>query len=92
LSYFTEEAKMPSPRSPAPARGQEAASTLNSTDGLQRERMLERYLSIVDPGAIKSGVMPGSGIEPGWGTCPACDVEITFYQNEALLGCPECWH
>ena len=92
LSYFTEEAKVPSPRSPPPPRSQEAASTLNSTDGLQRERMLERYLSIVDPGAIKSGVMPGSGIEPGWGTCPACDVEMTFYQNEALLGCPTCGH
>jgi hypothetical protein len=92
LSYFTEEAKVPSPRSPAPPRSQEAASMLNSTDGLQRERMLERYLSIVDPGAIKSGVMPGSGIEPGWGTCPACDVEMTFYQNEALLGCPVCGH
>jgi len=93
LSYFTaEEAKMPSPRSLAPVRAQESASTLNSAEGLQRERMLERYLSIVDPGAIKSGIMPGSGIEPGWGTCPACDVEMTFYQNEALLGCPECGH
>jgi predicted nucleic acid-binding Zn-ribbon protein len=89
LSYFTEEAKVPSPRSP---KLQESASVLNSTEGLHRERMLERYLSIVEPGAIKSGIMPGSGIEPGWGTCPACDVEMTFYQNEALLGCPECGH
>ena len=89
LSYFTEEAKVPSPRSVKPL---ESASVLNSTEGLHRERMLERYLSIVEPGAIKSGIMPGSGIEPGWGTCPACDVEMTFYQNEALLGCPECGH
>jgi len=89
LSYFTEEAKVPSPRSVKPL---ESASVLNSKDGLHRERMLERYLSIVEPGAIKSGIMPGSGIEPGWGTCPACDVEMTFYQNEALLGCPECGH
>jgi len=91
LSYFTEEAKVPSPRV-APVKTPEAASVLNSADGLHRERMLERYLSIVEPGAIKSGIMPGSGIEPGWGTCPACDVEMTFYQNEALLGCPECGH
>lgn len=89
LSYFTEEAKIPSPRSP---KLPESASVLNSTEGLHRERMLERYLSIVEPGAIKSGIMPGSGIEPGWGTCPACYVEMTFYQNEALLGCPECGH
>ena len=92
LSYFTEEAKVPSPRVAPVPKKQEAASSLNSAEGLQRERMLERYLSIVEPGAIKSGIMPGSGIEPGWGTCPACDVEMTFYQNEALLGCPECGH
>jgi predicted nucleic acid-binding Zn-ribbon protein len=34
--------------------------------------------------------MPGSGIEPGWGTCDTCNVEMTFYQNEAILGCPRC--
>jgi predicted nucleic acid-binding Zn-ribbon protein len=52
--------------------------------------MLEKYLAVVEPSAIKSGIMPGSGIEPGWGSCPTCDVEMTFYQNEALLGCPRC--
>jgi predicted nucleic acid-binding Zn-ribbon protein len=91
LSYFTEEAKIPSPMSPL-VRGQGVASVVDSKEGLNREKMLERYLAIVEPGAIKSGIMPGSGIEPGWGTCPACDVEMTFYQNEALLGCPKCGH
>jgi hypothetical protein len=54
--------------------------------------MLERYLAVVEPSAIKSGIMPGSGIEPGWGICGTCNVEMTFYQNEALLGCPRCGH
>lgn len=68
------------------------ASDLDSTDGLNRDKMLEKYLAVVDPMSIKSGVLPGSGMEPGWGTCPACEVEMTFYQNEAKLGCPECGH
>jgi predicted nucleic acid-binding Zn-ribbon protein len=94
LSYFTEEPKIPSPMSPISPRVRERdmASVMDSSKGLNREKMLEQYLAIVEPDAIKSGIMPGSGIEPGWGTCPACDVELTFYQNEAMLGCPECGH
>lgn len=68
------------------------ASYLDFSEGLNRDKMMEKYLAIVDPMAIKSGIMPGSGIEPGWGSCPTCDVEMTFYQNEALLGCPRCGH
>lgn len=68
------------------------ASDINITEGLNRDKMLERYLAVVDPASIKSGIMPGSGIEPGWGCCPACDVEMTFFQNEAMLGCPSCGH
>jgi hypothetical protein len=68
------------------------ASDIDSSDGMNRDKMLERYLAIVEPAAIKSGIMPGSGIEPGWGCCPVCDIEMTFYQNEALLGCPKCGH
>ena len=84
LSYFEVPAvvEMPSPS--------KKASTVDSTEGLNRDKMLEKYLSIVNPSAIKGGVMPGSGIEPGWGSCATCGVEMTFYQNEALLGCPSC--
>jgi predicted nucleic acid-binding Zn-ribbon protein len=97
LSYFSEVAD-PSATAAAdtgssvtaPARKKLRASEIDSTDGLNRDKMLERYLAIVEPSAIKSGIMPGSGIEPGWGSCPRCDVEMTFYQNEALLGCPRC--
>jgi len=95
LSYFTEAAEQPSihdsQQSPTvAAKARHKASDISSTDGLNRDKMLEKYLAVVEPYAIKGGIMPGSGIEPGWGSCPACDVEMTFFQNEALLGCPRC--
>jgi predicted nucleic acid-binding Zn-ribbon protein len=94
LSYFTDAVDQPSVHdsqaSPAQAKARQKASEIDSSDGLNRDKMLEKYLAVVEPTAIKGGIMPGSGIEPGWGSCPACDVEMTFYQNEALLGCPRC--
>jgi predicted Zn-ribbon and HTH transcriptional regulator len=98
LSYFSEKKEDVDPirtvssiqGSPAKAKANAKASQIDSTDGLNRDKLLERYLSVVEPSAITSGIMPGSGIEPGWGCCPACDIEMTFYQNEALLGCPKC--
>ena len=89
LSYF---AVAEAPKVVKTVKGPNKASSLDSTDGLNRDKMLEKYLAVVDPMSIKSGVLPGSGMEPGWGTCPACEVEMTFYQNEAKLGCPECGH
>jgi predicted nucleic acid-binding Zn-ribbon protein len=74
----------------APSSKKPTASEIDSSEGFNRDKILEKYLAIVEPSAIKSGIMPGSGIEPGWGCCPACDVEMTLYQNEALLGCPAC--
>jgi predicted nucleic acid-binding Zn-ribbon protein len=88
LSYFAAEVDE-KPTQPPPRR-EVKASVVNIDEGMNRDKMLERYLAKVDPTQIKSGIMPGSGIEPGWGSCPACDVELTFYQNEALLGCPQC--
>jgi predicted nucleic acid-binding Zn-ribbon protein len=90
LSYFSEPAASPAPVATAVAKNK--ASVITNTDGLNRDKMLEKYLAIVEPSAIKSGIMPGSGIEPGWGCCPACDVEMTFFQGEAKLGCPSCGH
>jgi hypothetical protein len=91
LSYFSV-AEPPKVVKPVKGPTKTKASDLDSTDGLNRDKMLEKYLAVVDPMSIKSGVLPGSGMEPGWGTCPACEVEMTFYQNEAKLGCPECGH
>jgi hypothetical protein len=90
LSYFAEETT-PAP-APEGSKKPAKASEINAADGMNRDKILEKYLAVVDPSAIKSGIMPGSGIEPGWGCCPICDVEMTFYQNEALLGCPRCGH
>jgi predicted nucleic acid-binding Zn-ribbon protein len=69
-----------------------ASEVAVETDGLRRDKALEKYLSIVEPGAIKSGIMPGSGIESDYGTCPVCESEMHFAQNEAMLGCSECGH
>lgn len=96
LSYFTAAAEQPtiqvSQQSAAKPKARQKASEIDSSEGLNRDKMLEKYLAVVEPSAIKGGIMPGSGIEPGWGSCPSCDVEMTFYQNEALLGCPRCGH
>ena len=95
LSYFTEAAAAPASPAPVPSpepKSRQKASFIDSSEGLNRDKMLEKYLAVVEPSAIKSGIMPGSGIEPGWGTCPICDVEMTFHQNEALLNCPQCGH
>ena len=86
LSYFTTE----SPK--IQRQTKHTASVIDTTEGMNRDKMLEKYLALVDPLAIKSGILPGSGMEPGWGICPCCEVEMTFYQNEAKLGCPECGH
>ena len=94
LSYFMEPAETISvePAQRSNGGGRPKASKFDVGDGMNRDKILERYLAVVEPSAIKSGIMPGSGIEPGWGCCPLCDVEMTFYQNEALLGCPRCGH
>lgn len=99
LNYFSNPAPPPVAKTmtdtntPKPAGGAgdvSRASDIDSTDGLNRDKMLEKYLAIVDPEAIKSGILPGSGVTPGWGYCEECGVEMTFYQNEATMGCPSC--
>lgn len=92
MSYFAAAAAPAPEAAPKPTKPVLKASVIDCTDGLNRDKMLEKYLAIVEPEAIKSGILPGSGIEPGWGRCVACDEEMTFYQNEAKLGCPSCGH
>ena len=89
LSYFGATDEKDKPVMP-PHREVPKASVVDTAAGLSRDKMLERYLAVVDPSAIKSGILPESGIEPGWGSCESCGVEMTFYQNEAKLGCPSC--
>jgi predicted nucleic acid-binding Zn-ribbon protein len=67
------------------------ARDIEDSNGLQRDKALEKYLSIIEPTAIRGGILPGSGIEPDFGACPHCpSAEMVFYHNEATLGCPEC--
>lgn len=100
LSYFKASSTPTlSSESPVPEpvvkktvkRGSRKASELDKDiDGMRRDKALEKYLSIVEPTAIKSGIMPGSGIESDYGCCPHCDNEMCFAQNEALLSCSSC--
>uniref|UniRef100_A0A6C0DBA8 Viral late gene transcription factor 3 zinc ribbon domain-containing protein n=1 Tax=viral metagenome TaxID=1070528 RepID=A0A6C0DBA8_9ZZZZ len=99
LSYFASEAPVSGSSSASYTTDKYAATEetskirkINVEEGMNRDKMLEKYLAVVDPAEIKSGIMPGSGIEPGWGTCRSCGIEMTFYQNEAILGCPRCGH
>jgi hypothetical protein len=97
MSYFTtpvtaEVAYAAAKKERETEKEKPKASVVDCKDGLNRDKMLDKYLAIVDPDAIKSGLLPGSGIEPGWGRCSSCDIEMTFFQNEAKLGCPSCGH
>jgi len=66
------------------------ARDIEDSNGLQRDKALERYLSIIEPTSIRGGILPGSGIEPDFGACPHCETEMVFYHNEATLGCSGC--
>lgn len=98
LSYF--KSSVPNPESPtetkpvkqknASKKKEKASNIVADIDGMRRDKALEKYLSIVEPTAIKSGIMPGSGIESDYGCCPLCENEMHFSQNEAMLGCASC--
>jgi len=99
LNYFSagaaEEAEPTLSQPTQPAIVKEPKKVIKARDiedsnGLQRDKALERYLSIIEPTAIRGGILPGSGIEPDFGACPHCETEMVFYHNEATLGCPGC--
>jgi len=96
LSYFktpgtSESADVkPTVKKKVVRKASKASEVVTDTEGMRRDKALEKYLSIVEPTAIKTGIMPGSGIESDYGCCPVCDSEMHFSQNEAMLGCPKC--
>ena len=99
MNYFSagpaEEAEPSLSQPSQPATVKEPKKVIRARDiedsnGLQRDKALERYLSIIEPTAIRGGILPGSGIEPDFGACPHCETEMVFYHNEATLGCPGC--
>ena len=76
LSYFktpgtsdTVEVK-PTVKKAVVRKVSKASEVVTDTEGMRRDKALEKYLSIVEPTAIKTGIMPGSGIESDYGCCP----------------------
>jgi hypothetical protein len=98
LSYFkaapvnqsSESENKPIKTRVSKKKTEKASNIIADIDGMRRDKALEKYLSIVEPAAIKSGIMPGSGIESDYGCCPMCENEMHFSQNEAMLGCRDC--
>ena len=52
-----------------------------------REKLLEKYLEIVDPNYTKKAI---SEIEEKTGECSLCGDEMIFSSNEAIFNCPSC--
>lgn len=52
-----------------------------------REKLLEKYLEIVDPNYNKKAT---SEIEEKTGECSLCGDEMIFSSNEAIFNCPSC--
>jgi predicted RNA-binding Zn-ribbon protein involved in translation (DUF1610 family) len=57
------------------------------TDDFSREKLLDRYLKIVDPSIAKS---LASETEDTWSECRECGAEMMFSMNEAFVECPKC--
>ena len=57
------------------------------TDDFSREKLLDRYLKIVDPSIAKSLT---SETEDTWSECRECGAEMMFSMNEAFVECPKC--
>lgn len=56
-------------------------------DDFSREKLLDRYLKIVDPSIAKSLT---SETEDTWSECRECGAEMMFSMNEAFVECPKC--
>jgi hypothetical protein len=57
------------------------------SDEFSREKLLDRYLKIVDPSIAKS---LASETEDTWSECRECGAEMMFSMNEAFVECPKC--
>jgi len=91
LRFFMEE-KVIDRQEPELPPQPKRASVIETHFGHNRDKILEEFLAVVDPSAIKKGLMPGSGVVPGWDECPRCGTEMTLLQNEATIGCQSCGH
>jgi hypothetical protein len=54
---------------------------------LDRERLLDKYLQIVNPEMARNIT---NEIDDDWSECPNCCTEMIFSLNEAYISCPKC--
>ena len=66
------------------------ANSSGTVDGFHREKLLDQYMTLVDPESIKGGILPNSSVEAGWGVCVVCTSDMVFHSNEAKLFCATC--
>ncbi len=52
-----------------------------------REKLLDKYLQIVDPEMAKNVT---NEIDENWSECPNCNKDMIFSMNEAYISCPGC--
>lgn len=55
--------------------------------GFDREKLLNKYLHIVDPEMARSAV---NEVEDNWSECQNCGKDMIFNMNEAYISCPSC--
>ncbi len=68
----------------APAVSAAQTQALASFD---REKLLDKYLQIVDPEMAKNVT---NEIDENWSECPNCAKDMIFSMNEAYISCPGC--
>lgn len=73
----------------APAHGTVAVAQAQTQalESFDREKLLDKYLQIVDPEMAKNVT---NEIDENWSECPNCNKDMIFSMNEAYISCPGC--
>ncbi len=73
----------------APTSATDAPITVKAKKdtSLDRERLLDKYLQIVNPEMARNIT---NEIDDDWSDCPNCNTEMIFSLNEAYISCPKC--
>ena len=64
-----------------------AAAQTQALASFDREKLLDKYLQIVDPEMAKNVT---NEIDENWSECPNCAKDMIFSMNEAYISCPGC--
>lgn len=62
-------------------------TTEQQEQGFDREKLLNKYLNIVDPEMARSNV---NEVDDNWSECQNCGKDMIFNMNEAYISCPSC--